>query len=725
MGKPVIITKGQKSHKLFIIVAISLVLIALSGTAFLLSYEKMKDTIALERETYVSELTLQVVEKVNATINKKLDEAASYANLVNQVSPDSFLKMDELFRTTSAANKGDKILLLSQQGSVYLTDGTTIRVSDPAFLSYIGSKGQVTSTFSPLGNLGDYWLFGSPITPITVDGIPMVAIIRANKNATFSDEMTVSMFEQNTNSFLIGDNANILIKPDSSKDYGSNLMHSLSADGLDDADNDAITENIKNHQAQSVFFTLDGEQWLIQTAYVRDSYSVALLLPIQITSSETIKAMNQTMLMVVVLLLIAMASVFIVLIITMRSRNEKRMQEEAFKTALMLKSAQNKTDFLSKMSHDIRTPLNGIIGMTILAADNMDNPPALENNLSKIKSSADYLLSLVNDILDMSKIDSGKMTLHLNVANAEDLLSNAVDRFEIQAREQQLTLILKGTDPTPHSYLVDKLRVNQVLMNLLSNAIKFTPSHGKIEASLTVLPLDDKTDSVIFRIADTGVGMTEEFMDRIFTAFEQESETTTQKYGGSGLGLSIVKKLVDLMGGSVSVESQVNEGSTFTVILPLQITEKCQEEKLVQTAENLTPTSDAPFAGKRVLLLEDHPINAEIATRILEKWGLEITLAENGQIGVNAFTASAPGYYSLVFMDIKMPVMDGFEATRAMRESAHPDAKTIPIYAMSANAFEDDVQKSLDAGMNGHLRKPIELAALRAVIIDNLLETTT
>ncbi len=408
-----------------------------------------------------------------------------------------------------------------------------------------------------------------------------------------------------------------------------------------------------------------------------------------------------------------MASVFIVLIITMRSRNEKRMQEEAFKTALMLKSAQNKTDFLSKMSHDIRTPLNGIIGMTILAADNLDNPPALENNLSKIKSSADYLLSLVNDILDMSKIDSGKMALHLDAANAEDLLSNAVDRFEIQAREQQLTLILKGTDPTPHSYLVDKLRVNQILMNLLSNAIKFTPSHGKIEASLTVLPLDDKTDSVIFRIADTGVGMTEEFMDRIFTAFEQESETTTQKYGGSGLGLSIVKKLVDLMGGSVSVESQVNEGSTFTVILPLQITEKCQEEKLVQTAENLTPTSDAPFAGKRVLLLEDHPINAEIATRILEKWGLEITLAENGQIGVNAFTASAPGYYSLVFMDIKMPVMDGFEATRAMRESAHPDAKTIPIYAMSANAFEDDVQKSLDAGMNGHLRKPISWTALR------------
>lgn len=720
MADAIVAKKQQKTLLFYMLIVFSFFLVAITISAFGFSYKRMESTIETEREEYVTELTSQVVAKVNTTINKKIAEVLNYANIFNLVEPTSFLRLQEVFNSSKINTEDDKILLLSDKGVVYDINGTTTRITETRFLAEIGSQKLVSSVFSPLGTLGDYWLYGSPINHTLIDGINMIAIIKANKNTIFSEEMTLSMFEHNTYSFLLSDDGNILIKPQNTTAYGSNLVNSLRYSGISTEISESIANNIKSHKAQSVFFSLNNEQWLIQTAFARDEYTVALLLPLQITTSDTVKAMNQTMILVVTFLIIAMISIILVIIITMRSRAEKQIREEQYKTDLIIQTAQNKTDFLSKMSHDIRTPLNGIIGMTYLATDNLDNKIELEDNLSKIQSSADYLLSLVNDILDMSKINSGKMLLHLDKANAEDILSEVATRFTMQAKEHNLKINVTLPQQIPFSYMLDKLRVNQILMNLVSNSVKFTPNNGRIDLVLQIEPLDEETDNITFTIKDTGIGMSQEFMSRIFMSFEQESKNTTLEYGGSGLGLSIVKHLSNLMEGDVKVESQVGVGSSFFVTIPMKKSEKVIKPKLATITPSDIKLKDKKLAGKHVLLAEDHPINAQIVTKILEKWGVEVTVAENGSIAVNRFLFSPPNFYSLIFMDIKMPVMDGFDATKQIRESNHVDAKTIPIYAMSANAFDEDVKDSISCGMNGHLRKPIEIAALKQVLDTNL-----
>ncbi|MGB4984767.1 MAG: ATP-binding protein [Erysipelotrichaceae bacterium] len=715
------VKKKNKITKIILASLLCIILVVGSVISFIISYEKMQKTAALEREQYVSELTEQVVAKVNATIDNKHNEVKNYANLINQARPDSFVKAEAIFQGMEEKKIEDKILFLSKQGNVYLLDGTTIRINDLKFLSSISSNYKVSSTFSQLGDLGDYWLFGEQIQPIEIDGISMTAIIRANKNTSFAKEMTVSMFDNQGYSFIISNSSSILIKPDNAYSYGSNLMNSLSYSGLSEIEKQRISENIANHKQQSVFFDINKQQWLLQTAYVRGEYSVAVLLPLQMMSSGTIMVMNQTMLLYGLVLIIAIISVVSIIMVKIKSKQEKRRNEEKFQEDLLLKTAQNKTDFLSKMSHDIRTPLNGIIGMTYLASDNLENKAALEDNLSKIQASADYLLSLVNDILDMSKIDSGKLKLNYESVNIELILENIVSLFEVEIMQKKIKVIIDGVNDLPVSYKIDKLRINQVLMNLLSNAVKFTPCEGEIYLSLNIIPLTYQRDRIVFTVKDNGVGMSEEFMSRIFKSFEQESNNTSQYYGGSGLGLAIVKRLMDLMGGAVSVESTLGGGTTFTVVVSLEKTEKCEDHKLPKINKTISKDSIKRLAGKHVLLVEDHPINAQIATKILEKWGFEVTVAENGEVGVNQFNSSQPGFYSVIFMDIKMPILNGYEATKQIRLSEHSDAKTIPIYAMSANAFDDDVQKSLEVGMNGHLRKPIEMPELIKIIEENIL----
>jgi len=711
--------KLKRKHyytKIAIFVAIGLGMVAASITTFIFSYRYMEDMITLEREEYISELTSQVVAKVNATINEKFVETNNYANLINQTNVDTFYEATEIFKSVKSSTGNNKVLFLSDKGSVYLLDGTTIRITDLTFLANISEANSVASAFSPLGTLGDFWLFGNAINHVVIDGIEMVAVINANKNAEFSQQMTVSMFERQTYSFLVDNLANILIKPDNTVGYGSNLINSLTYSGLTQKEANIFLENIKNHTPQSSFFLINGEKWLLQTAYASDVYSVALLLPLQITANSTIKALNQTMILVSILLFISMTCLVFVIVIILKSHNDKRLQQEQFQMQLVTQAAQNKSEFLSKISHDIRTPLNGIIGMTYLGIENLDNRPALEDNLTKIKTSADYLLALLNDVLDMSKINNHKMKLNFEAANVEDILPQVVSCFEIQTTAKKIHVNLSGDYNIPNSYLMDSLRVKQILMNLVSNAVKFTPVNGTINLKFKVMHKNDTTDNVVYSVNDNGSGMSNEFLKRIFTTFEQESLNTAQLHGGSGLGLSIVKSLVELMGGTVSVESHVGKGSTFTVLIPMERIKKHKKTSIiheVSTNENLLQ-----LVGKKVLLAEDHPINAQIATKILEHFGFEVSVAENGKAALDLFLASSKGCYSIIFMDIQMPIMDGLESTKEIRLSKHPDAKTIPIYAMSANSFEDDIRNSLDAGMNGHIRKPIEIPVIKKVIID-------
>ncbi|MDO4548665.1 MAG: ATP-binding protein, partial [Clostridia bacterium] len=380
------------------------------------------------------------------------------------------------------------------------------------------------------------------------------------------------------------------------------------------------------------------------------------------------------------------------------------------------KANRAKSDFLSSMSHDIRTPLNGIIGMTeIILAENKD--PDLLRDLEMISFSGKFLLSLLNDILDVSRIESGKMQLNpqpVSVKSFDHMIESVIVPL---MREKNIAFEYRMNCGLQCAR-IDEVRFNQVFFNLLSNAVKFTPPNGRVIFSAISLCSLDDIEWVRFCVKDNGIGMSDEFMKRAFEPFEQANEPgfENESRQGTGLGLSIVRELVRLMGGKISVNSELGRGSEFLVDLPL---EKCSMPE-EDSDESSAPVSDALLAGKRVLLVEDNKINLLVAKRLLQSKGILVTSAEDGEKALSAFEASAPGTFDAVLMDVRMPVMNGLEAARRIRALERPDAGTLPIIAMTANAFDEDVEKCIAAGMNLHLSKPIEPEAL----FKNLLNLT-
>ena len=368
----------------------------------------------------------------------------------------------------------------------------------------------------------------------------------------------------------------------------------------------------------------------------------------------------------------------------------------------LLTANHAKTDFLSRMSHDIRTPMNGIIGMVMLAKDN-DNPEDTDNCLDKIEVSSKYLLSLINDILDLNKVESGKIVLRPAIYTYHDF-RKYLDSVIIPMCEQKgmrLKIEVTGTLGGKSPY-VDRLRVNQVFFNLVSNAVKYTEEGGLITIRIWFEFLTETRIKLHGSVSDTGIGMSEEFQKHMFESFTQEEQSVLPQRTGSGLGLSIVKKMMDLMGGTIEVESTLGKGSTFTI---------CAEVDLVDTpaTDIVNPVKDDTeiLKDKRVLLVEDHPLNMEIARRLLEKRGMLVTTAENGETALKKFEQRGARFFDLILMDIRMPVMDGLTATTKIRSMDREDAKQIPIIAMTANAFDQDVEECLAHGMNGHLAKPV------------------
>ena len=368
--------------------------------------------------------------------------------------------------------------------------------------------------------------------------------------------------------------------------------------------------------------------------------------------------------------------------------------------------SQAKTDFLSRMSHEIRTPLNAIVGMTSIARNVADDRDRVLECLDKLETSNQYLISLINDILDMSRIESGKMELNVQPMDMEDFVRSLEGMMRPQAEQKGLRFIVENRCCQGLALVTDRLRLEQVLINIIGNAVKFTGEGGDVIFSITPEEGSSGGQRLTFSVKDTGIGIASEAMDSIFNAFEQAEKNTSVKYGGTGLGLAISSRLVQMMGGTLGVRSVLGEGSEFYFTLTLPI------GKL----DGQRPRSREPehhdFHGKRLLVVEDNLLNQEIAQSLLEMEGFLVETAENGQAALDAFGNHEPGYYNAVLMDIRMPVMDGIEATRRIRTMERPDSRTIPIIAMTANAFDQDSRKSLDSGMNGHLSKPIRVEEL-------------
>lgn len=377
-----------------------------------------------------------------------------------------------------------------------------------------------------------------------------------------------------------------------------------------------------------------------------------------------------------------------------------------------------KSEFLSRMSHEIRTPMNGIVGMSTIAMQNIDNTDKIKDCLEKVIMSSKHLLALINDVLDMSKIESGKVELRHESFNFRAFLQDFENLYGEQAKSKGISYETILASDLEVQIIGDSLRLNQVLSNLLSNALKFTPAKGMIKLRVSKTGEDQEIVYLRFEVIDTGCGIAEENYDKIFESFEQENVDVTYKYGGTGLGLSIVKRFTGLMGGGIHVTSVQGSGSTFTVDLPFgKIKESGKPTRFsdINGRNDLAKDCyavDYDFKGKRILLVEDNELNREIAEELIGVTGASVESAEDGVQAVEMFKESAEGYYDLILMDVQMPHMDGYEATRCIRALGRSDAQKVPIFAMTANAFAEDVQKSREAGMNAHISKPLDIRAV-------------
>ena len=401
-------------------------------------------------------------------------------------------------------------------------------------------------------------------------------------------------------------------------------------------------------------------------------------------------------------------SIFVFVMLLLIQRTVDRIHEnERLEAELHAaeEASRAKTFFLSNMSHDIRTPLNAIIGYTTLAGQESASAEKKEEYLGKIDMAGRQLLDLVNDVLEMSRIESGKLTLEPERVNLEKAVREVADLVRTQLESRRLHFSV-SCDLTHRWVLCDQPLLNRALMNLLCNAGKFTGEDGRVSLSLEETGCDGKRAAYRIRVADTGIGMSPEFVEKLFTPFEREQTSTVSKIQGTGLGMSITKAIVDLMGGSIAVETEKGKGTVFTVTVEFPLAEAEEEQEKARAA------APSGLEGLRVLLVEDNAVNLEIAQLLLSQAGMIVETAENGQIAVEMAASAVPGYYQAILMDIQMPVMDGYTAARTIRALPDPELSRVPIIAMTANAFQEDVRAAEEAGMNGHIAKPLDVAVM-------------
>ena len=425
---------------------------------------------------------------------------------------------------------------------------------------------------------------------------------------------------------------------------------------------------------------------------------------------------NQSLFLILVFgfLMLLLISGLIAVILSFREAKASEAQtarlnrelQEALEQANVASAAKSR--FISSMSHDIRTPMNAIMGYTVIALTK-EPKPDVKDCLEKINNSANHLLTLINDVLEISRIESGKMTANPTRTNLPAMLDEVVDIAQGFIANRKLELKVNRAKVAIPDVLVDEIRVREVLINVLGNAVKYTKDGGTITFSTEMRKGNTSSDIVvIFTVADTGIGMSKDFQAHMFDNFTQENTDARTQYNGTGLGLAISKKYVDLLGGTITVDSKKNIGTTFTIEIPMTLT--------TTKPLNSEEPANSDISGLHILLVEDNELNAEIAQTLLKTAGAKATVAHNGEQALEVFQNHAPKTFDAVLMDVMMPVMDGLTATRAIRNLDRPDAKTIPIIAMTANAFAEDVEKCIAAGMDAHIAKPVEIETIKRVI---------
>ena len=731
-------------HGIFIL---SLITLLVLGGFYLRSFF-MKQA-EQERSSQLEEMSSQLRVNLHYNLETHWNLVASIKDYVNAQSFSSkeqaqqgIKEAEGIFHTELY---GCRIMLLDAMGRGYTTDGEVGIWDDLKYLA----DGAVKHTFvTDTSNVkGTYLAFSHKLqsTSDSERGLRFTHMVLLKEISTIRKYYTTESYGGHAATYIINRNGTLAYYDADNEDIlGVRNVFKALREGTYTGSKDFATmrQQLNNYGIATASVLLkDNEYYYCLAKMAEYDMTIMLLVPAEYVAVSTMTMLQSALRIQVVFTVLLLGLVLLALISIVRAERSSKMikieketnqklnklrvaAEDALKVAESASKA--KSTFLSNMSHDIRTPMNAIIGFATLALDDIRDGKKVEDYLSKILSSSKHLLGLINDILDMSRIESGKVVLEEQETDLVTTLQELQSIMEGQAKERKLKLHVDYSNLRDRHVYCDKTRLNQVMFNLLANAVKFTSEGGSIWLTMSQLePTYEVEDRAIYeiRVKDTGIGIGKEFIKHIFEPFERERTSTVSKIQGTGLGMAITKNIVDMMGGTIEVESQKGVGTEFIIRLELRLQAEAGVANEDGTKQHGHAEGGTEFAGKRLLLAEDNELNREIACMLLSKYGFVIDTAENGQEAVDLVAASAPGYYDLVLMDIQMPVMDGHEATRKIRSLENKVLAKVPVVAMTANAFDEDRKAAKECGMNGFISKPINMQevvqALRMCLQDH------
>jgi signal transduction histidine kinase/CheY-like chemotaxis protein len=747
VGKEQVITKRKK----IIVPLFFLILILLSLIFVKLLLNRMNSYIAENGKSSMG----AVVEQIQQTYDLQVNGYYSQLHLLEDSLIQKEVRSIELDRNKKFFEAWQKesestLIFLQENGKAITTDGTKLRVDMPSKLLLDLRNGYNIGKLVSLDynqKKKDGYLVAIPCQEYTINGETYTAIGTLYDHSKLDSMLSLKSYNGNAYLFMLDNDGNITYTNQKEDKFFRNyflLKHLKGDQAITEEEADSLQKKLDGRE-QGVELLGSDKPYYLGYCPIENNNTMLICIVEKSVVDNVLKGYQKTIgfttLLMAGFILLLFAGLFYSIsrrrLADQKAEYEKRnnaIQIQALREMQVankklkkakdiateaLQTAENankaKTDFLSNMSHDIRTPMNAIIGMTSLIRHDAGNKAKVIEYADKIDISSQHLLGIINDVLDMSKIEAGKTVFKYTDFSILDFITelNTIFHSQIDEKNQTLTIIKENIR---HEWVNgDKVHLMQIFSNLVSNAVKYTQKGGKIQ----FLVEECETKSSVyakyrFLVSDNGIGMSADFKETIFDAFTRAESSVTNKIQGTGLGMAITKNLVEAMGGTIDVESELGQGSCFEVLIDLRIAEG---RKVVLTAQEEIDEPDSnTLKGMRFLCAEDNELNAEILMELLKIEGAECIICENGERVLEAFEQSAPGDYDMILMDVQMPVMNGYDATRAIRRSTHELAKTIPIIAMTANAFSEDIQYSLAAGMNAHISKPVDMKTLEKTI---------
>ena len=728
------------------------VIVAVILTLFIMSQTYIQNLVYHERLNQMEEVTHQMFRSLEDVIDTHWDEVNVQCNYLYctplKTDTEFYRYLKKLSELSNYHERQIELVAVDSDGHYYTENGGMGLLRE---MNYLADSPQWVSYVSNSLTVDDSrMVFLEKLsTPITLQSgekeITLCYFGISQSMTQLNDYFRCDAYENNNSVYVLDDNGFKLFNAnDTELLKGHNVYTVLSRmsylHGSSFAEAKERLDRTGSCYSNAV---LDGTEYFYALKQMENAqWTLAFLVPAKYVAVNTQKLVSIVMIIIIVIAMVFSVITVFVGWFLLRQKQQQELQAEKEANlrleqynihltqvndelrqaqdiaAEALQSAERaskaKTDFLANMSHDIRTPMNAIIGITTLMKNELHQPEKLAEHLDKLENSGQLLLGIINDILDMSRIESGKTTLNVEKMNLPQQISQLDSIIRQQAGQRRQTFTV-NTHLQHENVLGDPNRLNRVLMNILSNAVKYTPTGGHIRFEVDELPRNEHYARYRFVVQDDGIGMSEAYQKTLFDPFTREERSGTNKVQGTGLGMAITKNIVDLMGGSINVESTTGKGTRFEVVLEFPVD---AEADTVPEAQVLPEEEEetSPLSGMKFLCAEDNAINAEILEMLLEANGASCTICSNGQEIVDAFASVKPGEYDMILMDVQMPVMDGLEAARRIRSGENPLGRIIPILAMTANAFLEDMQKSREAGMDEHLSKPVDIAALEQTV---------